>query len=67
MDPFIPYQCEEIHLFLSRLRTDISRAEAMNLSMFSHDFLAILVVCTLGGWTPLFERCWVQLPVSPAK
>ena len=50
MDPSIPYQCEAIHLFLSRLRTDISRAEPMNLSMFSHEFLAILVVCTLGGW-----------------
>ena len=22
----------------------------MNLYMFSHEFLAILVVCTLGGW-----------------
>ena len=55
MDPLIPYQCEAIHLFLSRLRTDISRAEPMNLSMFSHEFLAILVVCTLGGWAPVME------------
>ena len=67
MDPLIPYQCEAIHLFLSRLRTDISRAEPMNLSMFSREFLAILVVCTLGGWAPLFERSWVQFLVSLAK
>ena len=67
MDPLIPYQCEAIHLFLSRLRSDTSRAEPMNLSMFSHEFLAILVVCTLGGWTPLFERSWVPFPVSLAK
>ena len=67
MDPLIPYQCEAIYLFLSRLRTDISRAEPMNLSMFTHDFLAILVVCTLGGWAPLFERSWVQFPVSLAR
>ena len=39
----------------------------MNLSMFSHEFLAILVVCTLGGSAPLFERSWVQYPVSLAK
>ena len=25
------------------------------------------VVCTLGGWAPLFERSWVQFPVSLAK
>ena len=37
MDPLIPYHCEAIHLFLSRLRTDISRAEPMNLCMFSHE------------------------------
>ena len=55
MDPLIPYQCEAIHLFLRRLRTDISRAEPMNLSMFSHEFLAVLVVCTLGGWALFFE------------
>ena len=67
MDPFSPYQCEASHLFLSRLGTDISRAEPMNLSMFSHEFLAVLVVCTLGGWAPLFERSWVQFPVSLAK
>ena len=39
----------------------------MNLSMFFHEFLAILVVCTLGGWAPLFERSWVQFLVSLAK
>ena len=39
----------------------------MNLSMLSHEFLAILVVCTLGCWAPLFERSWVQFPVSLAK
>ena len=39
----------------------------MNLAMFSHEFLAILVVCTLGGWVPLFEGSWVQFPVSLAK
>ena len=26
----------------------------MNLSMFSHEFLAIIVVCTLGGWGTSF-------------
>ena len=49
MDPLIPYKCEAIHLFRSRLGTDISRAEPMNFSMFSREFLAVLVVCTLGG------------------
>ena len=39
----------------------------MDLSMFFLEFLAILVVCTLGGWAPLFERSWVQFPVSLAK
>ena len=39
----------------------------MNLSMFFPEFLAVLVVCTLGGWAPLFERSWVQFPVSLAK
>ena len=67
MDPLIPFQCEANHFFLSCLRTDISRAEPMNLSMFSHEFLAVLVVCTLGGWVPLFERSWVQFLVSLAK
>ena len=67
MDPLIPFQCEPNHLFLSCLRTDISKVEPMNLSMFFHEFLAILVVCTLGGWAPLFERSWVQFLVSLAK
>ena len=39
----------------------------MNLSMFFHEFLAILGVCTLGGWAPLFETSWVQFLVSLAK
>ena len=39
----------------------------MNLSMFSLEFLAILVVCTLGAGVPLFERSCVQYPVSLAK
>ena len=64
MDPLIPFQCEVKHLLL---RTDISKVEPMNLSMFFHEFLAILVVCTLGGWAPLFERSWVQFLVSLAK
>ena len=67
MDPLIPFQCEANHLFLSLLRTDISKAEPMNLSMLFHEFLAILVVCTLGGWAPLFERSWVQFLVRLAK
>ena len=67
MDPSKHYQCEANHLFLSGLRTDISRAEPMNLSMFFHEFLAVLVVCTLGGWAPLFDRSWVRFPVSLAK
>ena len=67
MNPLIPFQCEVKHLFLSCLRTDIPKVEPMNLSMFFHEFLAILVVCTLGGWAPLFERSWVQFLVSLAK
>ena len=39
----------------------------MNLSIFFHEFLAILVVCTLGGCTPLFESSWVQFLVSLAE
>ena len=67
MDPLIPFQCEVKHLFLSELSTDIPKVEPMDLSMFFHEFLAILVVCTLGGWAPLFERSWVQFLVSLAK
>ena len=67
MDPLIPFQCEANHLLLSLLRTAISKAEPMNLSMFFHEFLAVLVVCTLGGWAPLFERSWVQFLVSLPK
>ena len=39
----------------------------MNLSMFFNEFLAVLLVCTLRGWAPLFERSWVEFPVSLAK
>ena len=39
----------------------------MNLSMFFHEFLAVLVICTLGGSAPFFERSWVQFLVSLAK
>ena len=39
----------------------------MKFSMFSHEFLAILVVLTLGAGVPLFERSWVQYPVSLSK
>ena len=39
----------------------------MNLSMFSHEFLAVLVVSTLGAGIPLFERFLVQYPVSLAE
>ena len=50
MDPLVRKLCALKHLFLGDLGTDILRAEPMNLSMFCHEFLAILVVCTLGGW-----------------
>ena len=39
----------------------------MNLSMFFQEFLAVLVVCTLGGWASFIERSWVQFLVSLAK
>ena len=39
----------------------------MNLSMFCHEFLAILAVCTLGAGVPLFERSSFQYPVSLVK
>ena len=67
MDPLIPFQCEVKHLFLSGLSTDIPKVEPMNLSMFFHEFSAVLVVCTLGGWALLFERSLVQFLVSLAK
>ena len=54
MDPFIPKQCALKHLFLSDCGTDILKAEPMSLYMFSHEFLAILVVCTLAGWGTSF-------------
>ena len=54
MDPFIPKLWALNHLFLGCYGTDILKAEPLNLSMFSHEFLAILVVCTLGGWGTSF-------------
>ena len=39
----------------------------MILSMFFHEFIAVLVVCTLGGWVPLFERSWGQFLVRLVK
>ena len=39
----------------------------MNLSILSHELLAILVVCTLGAGVPVFERSWVQYRVSLAR
>ena len=41
--------------------------EPIQFPIFSHEGSAILVVCTLGGVAPLFERSWVQFPVSLAK
>ena len=54
MDPFIPKLQALKHLFQGCSGTDILKAEPMNLSIFSHEFLAILVVCTLGGWGTSF-------------
>ena len=54
VDPLIPKLEALKHLFLGYRGTDILKAEPMNLSMFSHEFLAILVVCTLGGWGTSF-------------
>ena len=48
MDPLIPFQSEVKHLFLSWLSTDIPKVEPMNLSMFFHEYLSALVVCTIG-------------------
>ena len=49
MDPLIPKLYALRHLFLGDRGTDILKAVRMNLSMFSHEFLAIPEVCTLGG------------------
>ena len=54
MDPLIPKLYALKHLFLGDSGTDILKAEPMNLYMFSHEFLATLVVCTLGGWDTSF-------------
>ena len=49
MDPLIPKLYALKHLFLGDSGPDILKAEPLNLSMLSHQFLAILVVCTLGA------------------
>ena len=49
VDPLIPFQSEVKHLYLSGLSTDIPKVEPMNLSMFFHEYLSALVVCTIGG------------------
>ena len=54
MDPLIAKLYALKHLFLGDRGTDALKAEPLNLSMFSHEFLAILVVCTLGGWGTSF-------------
>ena len=54
MDPLIPKLYALKPFFLGDSGTDILKAEPMNLSMFSHEYLAILVVCTLGGWGTSF-------------
>ena len=54
MDPLISKLYAQNHLFLGDRGTDTLKAEPMNLSMFCHDFSAILVVCTLGGWGTSF-------------
>ena len=54
MDPLIPKLYALKHLFLDDCGTDILKGEPMNSYMFSHEFLAILVVCTLGGWGTSF-------------
>ena len=38
----------------------------MNLSMFSHEFLAILVVGTLGGWGTSFGEVLGSMPSPPS-
>ena len=38
----------------------------MNFSMFSHEFLAILVVCTLGGWGTSFREVLGSIPSQPS-
>ena len=38
----------------------------MNLSMFSHEFLAILVVCNLGGWGTSFGEVLGSIPSQPS-
>ena len=38
----------------------------MNLSMFPHEFLAILVVCTLGGLGTSFSEVLGTIPSQPS-
>ena len=38
----------------------------MNLSMFSDEFLAILVVFTLGGWGTSFSEVMGSIPSQPS-
>ena len=38
----------------------------MNLSMFSPEFLAILVVCTLGSWGTCFGEVLGSNPRQPS-
>ena len=38
----------------------------MNLSMFSHEFSTILVVCTLGGWGTSFSEVLGSIPSQPS-
>ena len=38
----------------------------MNSSIFSHEFLAILVVCTLEGWGTSFLEVLGSIPSQPS-
>ena len=38
----------------------------MNLSIISHEFLAILVVCTLGRWGTSFSEVLGSIPSQPS-
>ena len=68
VDDAVPMaQDEKAQQVMQDLMQRYTEAEPMNLSMFSHEFLAILVVGTLGAAVPLFERSWIQYPVSLSK
>ena len=66
MDPLIPKLYALKHLFLGEGGTDILKAEPMNSSLFSHEFLAILVVCTLEGWGTSFREVLGSIPSQPS-